>query len=253
MENKNIVEVKDVTFAYEEKNVLDDVSLSIAKGEFAAIIGPNGSGKSTLVNIMVGRLKPQRGRVFINGKDINAIKDKSFIGFLPQRSFAFNQAFPASIEEVVSMGLYAKAGLFQPLRKKHWQKVHEALELTGMLDYRKQLIGHLSGGQQQRVFIARALVSDPEILFLDEPMVGVDVQSQQALFELLERLNKDRGITIVMITHDVWAITDKVNRIICMGNGHIYPDCSLDNIGGHMLEDIYGYPIKLESHIHRSR
>lgn len=237
------IEVSNVTFAYEEKTVLENISLTIDKGEFVAIIGPNGSGKSTLINIMIGILKPNSGSIKAAWHDI---------GYLPQRSFAFNQAFPADVKEVVSMGLYTKVGLFKRLKKSDWNKVYETLGLVDMLDYKDRLIGHLSGGQQQRVFIARALVSDPQILFLDEPTVGVDARSQQALFDLLDKLNKERGITIVMVTHDVWAITDKVSRVICMGNGRIYPECSLDNMDAHMLSEIYGYPIKLESHVHRS-
>ncbi|AEE97113.1 metal ABC transporter ATP-binding protein [Mahella australiensis] len=237
------IEISNVTFAYEDKTVLENISLTIEQGEFSAIIGPNGSGKSTLINIMVGLLTPNSGSVRIAGHNI---------GYLPQRSFAFNQAFPADVKEVVSMGLYTKVGLFRRLKKSDWGKVYDTLGLVDMLDYKDKLIGHLSGGQQQRVFIARALVSDPQILFLDEPTVGVDAKSQQALFDLLEKLNKERGITIVMVTHDVWVITDKVNRVICMGNGHIYPNCSLDNMDAHMLSELYGYPIKLESHVHRS-
>ncbi|MDK2902313.1 MAG: zinc transport system ATP-binding protein [Clostridiales bacterium] len=239
----NAIEVSGVTFAYGEKTILDNISLTIGQGEFVAIIGPNGSGKSTLINIMVGILKPNGGSVRIAWNNI---------GYLPQRSFAFNQAFPADVKEVVSMGLYAKVGLFRRLKKSDWEKVYDTLKLVDMLDYKDELIGHLSGGQQQRVFIAKALVSDPQILFLDEPTVGVDAKSQQALFDLLEKLNKERGITVVMVTHDVWAITDKVSRVICMSNGHIYPDCSLDNMDAHMLSELYGYPVKPESHVHRS-
>ncbi|MBZ4665267.1 ABC transporter ATP-binding protein [Mahella sp.] len=240
---ENAIEVSGVTFAYGEKTILDNISLTIGQGEFVAIIGPNGSGKSTLINIMVGILKPNSGSVRIAWNNI---------GYLPQRSFAFNQAFPADVKEVVSMGLYAKVGLFRRLKKSDWEKVYDTLKLVDMLDYKDELIGHLSGGQQQRVFIAKALVSDPQILFLDEPTVGVDAKSQQALLDLLEKLNKERGITVVMVTHDVWAITDKVSRIICMGNGHIYPECSLDNMDTRMLSELYGYPVKLESHVHRS-
>lgn len=242
MNSKYAIEIQNVSFSYNEKPILQNVSLTIEPGEFVAIIGPNGSGKSTLINIMVGLLKPTDGKVLI---------DRTHVGYLPQRSFSFNQAFPANVKEVVSMGLYAKVGLFRCLNKQDWQTVYDTLELVDMLEYKDALIGHLSGGQQQRVFIARALVAHPEILFLDEPTVGVDARSQQALFGLLEKLNKENGITIIMVTHDVWAITDKVTRLICMSEGHIYPNCSLTDINSHMLSELYGYPIKLESHIHR--
>lgn len=246
----NFVELKNVSFAYDTKKVLNNVSLKINKGEFVAIIGPNGSGKSTLVNIMVGNLIPTSGEVLYDGVKLQNIKNRSFISYVPQKSYSFNASFPASVEEVVSMGLYAKKGIFKRLSKKDWEEVYEALRIVDMLDYKHRLIGRLSGGQLQRVFIARSLVVKPEILFLDEPTTGIDAKSEKALYAILEKLNKEKGITIVMVTHDVWAITDKVSRIICMSEGKINEKCEAVDLTAGELAEVYGYPVKITKHHH---
>ncbi|ABY91594.1 metal ABC transporter ATP-binding protein [Thermoanaerobacter sp. X514] len=246
----NLVELKNVSFAYDTKKILNNISLKINKGEFVAIIGPNGSGKSTLVNIMVGNLIPTSGEVLYDGVKLQNIKNRSFISYVPQKSYSFNASFPASVEEVVSMGLYAKKGIFKRLSKKDWEEVYEALRIVDMLDYKHRLIGRLSGGQLQRVFIARSLVVKPEILFLDEPTTGIDAKSEKALYAILEKLNKEKGITIVMITHDVWAITDKVSRIICMSEGKINEKCEAVDLTAGELAEVYGYPVKIAKHHH---
>jgi zinc transport system ATP-binding protein len=248
----SFIEVKNVSFSYEKKNVLDNISLNIEKGEFIGIIGPNGSGKSTLVNIMVGNLKPSYGEVLYNGRGILEIKDKSFIGYVPQKSYSFNTSFPASVKEVVSMGLYSKIGLFKRFSKNHWKEVIEALEIVDMLEYKDRLIGMLSGGQLQRIFIARALVSKPDILFLDEPATGIDIKSEKTLYELLDKLNKQEKITIIMITHNIWTITEKVSRIICMSEGKVNERCEAINLTESNLTGIYGYPIKITKHYHNN-
>ncbi|WP_028986079.1 metal ABC transporter ATP-binding protein [Thermoanaerobacter indiensis] len=246
----NLVELKNVSFAYDTKKILNNISLKINKGEFVAIIGPNGSGKSTLVNIMVGNLIPTSGEVLYDGVKLQNIKNRSFISYVPQKSYSFNASFPASVEEVVSMGLYAKKGIFKRLSKKDWEEVYEALRIVDMLDYKHRLIGRLSGGQLQRVFIARSLVVKPEILFLDEPTTGIDAKSEKALYAILEKLNKEKGITIVMVTHDVWAITDKVSRIICMSEGKINEKCEAVDLTAGELAEVYGYPVKITKHHH---
>ncbi|ABY95556.1 zinc transport system ATP-binding protein [Thermoanaerobacter thermohydrosulfuricus] len=246
----NLVELKNVSFAYDTKKILNNISLKINKGEFVAIIGPNGSGKSTLVNIMVGNLIPTSGEVLYDGVKLQNIKNRSFISYVPQKSYSFNASFPASVEEVVSMGLYAKKGIFKRLSKKDWEEVYEALRIVNMFDYKHSLIGRLSGGQLQRVFIARSLVVKPEILFLDEPTTGIDAKSEKALYAILEKLNKEKGITIVMVTHDVWAITDKVSRIICMSEGKINEKCEAVDLTAGELAEVYGYPVKITKHHH---
>ncbi|WP_073341241.1 metal ABC transporter ATP-binding protein [Caldanaerobius fijiensis] len=246
---ENIIEVKNVSFSYGQNQVLNDVSLTIKKGEFIGVIGPNGSGKSTLMNLIIGKLKASRGQIYIFGESIDKLKQKHLIGYVPQRSFSFNLSFPATVFEVVMMGLYASIGLFKKPGAIHREKVHDALKIVDMYEHKDTLIGNLSGGQMQRVFIARSIVSDPQILILDEPTVGIDARSEKNLFDLLEKLNK-AGITIIMVTHDIMAITEKVSRIICLSGGKVNEHCTAIDLLEAGASDLYGYPVKLEKHEH---
>ncbi len=228
--NKNVIEVSSVSFFYTPNDlVLDKVSLNLHKGDYLGIIGPNGGGKSTLLKIMLGLLKPTKGSVRIFGQDLKNFKDWSKIGYVPQRTGQFESSFPATVEEVVEMGRYAKAGLLKGLSKTDKSEVKKALERVGMLEYKERLIGQLSGGQQQRVFIARALVTEPEIIFLDEPTAGVDVKTQKEFYTLLRKLNKELNLTLVLISHELDVVAHEASEI-----------CYLNRI-----IDYYGEPMKL--------
>jgi zinc transport system ATP-binding protein len=200
--NKTIIEAKDVSFAYNSEEVLKDINLQIHKGDYLGIVGPNGGGKTTLLKCILGLLKPSKGTINLFGKDLSLFKDWSSIGYVPQK-INFDPNFPSTAKEVVAMGQYAKKGLFKMLGKEDWEAVDKALEQVGMQKFGSRRIGDLSGGQQQRVFIARALVSNPEVIFLDEPTVGVDTDTRNQFFKLLESLNKNLELTLVLITHDI--------------------------------------------------
>ncbi|TSB46736.1 metal ABC transporter ATP-binding protein [Alkalicoccobacillus porphyridii] len=211
-----LAELKNIHFYYGSRHVLEDVSLQLTKGSFIGLVGPNGSGKSTLIRILLGLMQPTQGQVELFDKKINHFSKWDKIGFVSQKANSFNTGFPATVYEVVSMGLYGKVGLFRFLNKKDKQKVYDAIEQVGMQEYVHQNIGELSGGQQQRVFIARALVSDPELLILDEPTVGVDVSSVKAFYELLKTLNQQEGLTLLLITHDTGVMTQYVSKVACL-------------------------------------
>ncbi|WP_432662484.1 metal ABC transporter ATP-binding protein [Wukongibacter baidiensis] len=213
-----IVSVENLSFGYDEKLVLEDINFEIFKGDYLGIVGPNGSAKSTLFKLILGLLKPQKGSTKIFGQDIKNFKEWGRVGYVAQKATSFNGAFPATVEEIVAANLFPRIGLFKSIKKEHKEKVYETLKIVGMEDYRHRLIGNLSGGQQQKVFIARTLISEPEIIFLDEPTVGIDIASQGEFYDLLERFNKEMNITIVMISHDIGVITEKVSRIACMGD-----------------------------------
>ncbi|MCM2677824.1 metal ABC transporter ATP-binding protein [Alkalicoccobacillus plakortidis] len=217
MTNQTILaEIKDVHFYYEDRHVLENVSLQLKKGSFLGLVGPNGSGKSTLIRLLLGLIKPVGGQVEIFGERVSQFQRWHKVGFVSQKASSFNSGFPATVYEVVSMGLYGKVGLFRFLTKKDKQKVHDAIAQVGMEEYTKQNIGELSGGQQQRVFIARALVSEPELLILDEPTVGVDVASVKTFYELLKNLNEQKGLTLLLITHDTGVMTKYVTEVACL-------------------------------------
>lgn len=247
-----IVDMQNIWFKYDGPYVLKDASLSIYKGDYLGVIGPNGSSKSTLIKLALGMMSPQRGEIFLFGQSIKTFKDWHRVGYVAQKANAFNTSFPATVQEVVAANLYAKIGLFKPIRKKHMEAVAQALKVVGMEDFKDRLIGQLSGGQQQKVFIARALVSQPEIIFLDEPTVGIDTNSQLEFYELLEKLNRELGMTIVMVSHDIGVITEKVNRIACLAEGEVVSHdacCAVPAV--EFLEGIYGDHMKLMVHNHQ--
>ena len=211
-----IIKVKNLSYKYTKDMVLEDVSLEVSKGAFLAIVGPNGSGKSTLLKLMLGLLKVQTGTIELFGENIRHFKDWQKVGFVSQKANSFNSGFPATVYEVVQSGLTKKIGLFKFASKADKQKVKKALESVDMLAYQNRNIGELSGGQQQRVFIARSLVVEPELMILDEPTVGIDKKNVHQFYELLGNLNKKLGITLILVTHDVGTVTDKVTHVACL-------------------------------------
>ncbi len=217
-----LIDVKDISFNYGPVKVLQDVTFPIKQGDFLAIIGPNGSGKTTLIKIILGLLKPSKGKVRILGKRAEEFDDWHKIGYVPQKVTHIDPFFPASVREVVAMEFLAKKK-FQKLTKREEELcLEKALEQVGMEYFKNWRIGNLSGGQQQRVFIARAIVNDPHILFLDEPTTGVDSETQEHFYDILDTLNKEEGITIVLITHDTGIVNKHVNQVACLNQQLVY-------------------------------
>jgi len=207
------VELEHVDFAYVHgQPALRDVDLRIEAGEFVAIAGPNGGGKTTLLRLALGLLRPTAGRVLLFGEPPQRLRDRSRLGYLPQRAAIGVQA-PATLREVVTAGRTAVRP-FGRMRAEDRAAIEEAIDLVGLTTLAKRPLGRLSGGQQQRAFIAKALAANPKLLALDEPTTGVDVAAQEALGELLERLNRELGVTILYVSHEFGAIEQVVERIV---------------------------------------
>lgn len=217
----NIIEIDDLGFSYGNEPVFSKIGFSVYKGDFAAIIGANGAGKSTLLRLILGELVPNAGSVRLFGQDSRRFRDWPKIGYVPQAGQHANANFPATAEEIVRANLFSQIGLLRFPGKEHRDKVQRALELVGMEGYAKRMIGELSGGQQQRIMLARVLAGEPEIMILDEPTTGVDAQTVQSLYELLLRLNQEKGLTIVMVTHDIGRAAKYVSRILCLEEGSL--------------------------------
>lgn len=218
-----LVRVEGVSFRYNRgPAVLEEVSLSIYGGDFLALLGPNGSGKTTLVKIMLGLLKASAGSVFIKGRPVEEFEEWAKIGYVPQKATHIDPFFPASVKEVVAMALFSRKGASWQKRKGEEKAIAAALQSVGMEDFMGRPVSRLSGGQQQRVFIARAIVNAPELLILDEPTAGVDAVTQERFYEMLERLNKHRAITIVLVTHDIGVVTKHVNKVACLNQRLAY-------------------------------
>lgn len=216
----SIIELTSVDFGYTTTPVVEDISLRITPGEYAAVVGPNGSGKSTLMKLMLGLLRPDDGIAELFGEPSHQFDDGSRIGYVAQHASA-SKEMPITVREVVKMGRFPHVG-FGRLSSKDWDIVDQALDTVGMTAFADRRVTQLSGGQRQRAFIARALASEADLLVLDEPTVGVDIESVEAFYDLLGSLNED-GITILLIEHDLGAVTEHAERVICL-NREIYFD-----------------------------
>ncbi|QGH34196.1 ATP-binding cassette domain-containing protein [Gracilibacillus salitolerans] len=249
--SKPIVEMKNVNFHYGDRQALSDVNFTINKGDFIGLVGPNGGGKTTLIKLLLGMEKPTTGTIHLFGQPIRKFKEKNKLGYVSQKANSFNRGFPATVEEVVTMGLASKLGYFRRLSRQDKKLIYEAVEKVGMTDYLSENIGDLSGGQQQRIFIARALVSNPKLIILDEPTVGVDAENVEKFFDLLHELNQ-QNITLLLVTHDIGTMTHHASRVACLnktlhfhGNPNEFQTLSKDQ-----LSDFYGHPLNLVTHEH---
>ncbi len=235
------VEFEHVWFSYDSRMVLEDVSFSIKDKDFFALIGPNGGGKTTLIKLSLGLLQPLTGRVKIYGRD--PLKMRKVLGYVPQNPNP-NPSFPISVMEVVLMGRLSRVRVGKRYATADHEVALAALSRVGMADYAGVPIEKLSGGQKQRVFLARALATDPKILFLDEPTAGIDAPSQNMLFELLRELNSN--MTIVLVTHDTVAISRYIKTVACV-NQRLYVH-EEGKITKEMLDATYQCPVDLIAH-----
>ncbi|WP_226035961.1 metal ABC transporter ATP-binding protein [Aquibacillus saliphilus] len=249
---QKIVSMKQVNYAYENKHALKNINFEVPKGSFMGLVGPNGGGKTTLIKLILGILKSHQGSIDLFGTPIDKFKDWNKIGFVSQKANSFNRGFPATVNEVVSMGLTAKVGYFKLFTKEHKQKIAHAVEQVGMSEYLHENIGDLSGGQQQRIFIARSLVSDPELLILDEPTVGVDTENVQKFYDLLHSLNEKKNITLLLITHDTGTMTHHATDIVCLNKTlHFHGNpLEFSNLSEKDLSQFYGHPLNVVTHNH---
>lgn len=238
-----IIEAENLTFSYGTNTVLENVSFSIEEGDYVGIVGPNGSGKTTLLKIILGLLEPTSGWVKVLG-------NRSQIGFVPQRIAEGKLQFPATVEEIVLSGrvsLLRPGGRFHAIDEK---KARKAMEVAGVLPLKDRLINELSGGQAQRVLIARALCTDPKILVLDEPTVGVDIPSQEEFYGFVKELNETMGITILFVSHDIDVIAHETKTVLCLNRTLICHGPSREVLFSEALEKVYGKKLKFILHGH---
>lgn len=249
---KNIIEIKNVSFAYDAKNnVLENINLEIHRGDYIGLVGPNGGGKTTLIKIILGLLKSQGGSISFFGSDICDFKNWQKIGYVPQQINNFDKNFPSTVSEVVMMAYYSDNFFWQKDEKGERVLLENSLKAVNMWNFRDRLIGDLSGGQMQRVFIARALINQPEIIFLDEPVTGIDEKNQKEFYQLMQKLNKEMKITLVMVSHDIARVTQEVMHMVCVDKTlvcHSTPQEYIDEIRS---SSILGEEIKIINHHHK--
>lgn len=244
---ETLIKAMGITFGYNTAAILNNVNFELNRGDFAAIIGPNGSGKSTFLKLLLKLIGPYKGSVSLYGVPINDFKQWSKIGYIAQKK-QIHSGLPASVYEVVAANLYAQTSFLHWLSGKQNQKVYDALRMVDMQAFLKTPIHTLSGGQLQRVYLAQVLVNDPEILLLDEPAAGMDFSSENNMYELLHKLNKEYSVSIVMVTHDLTAVSDHVNRLYCMGDGTMTEHKMAELMDTGLIANLYGRNVHLHMH-----
>lgn len=249
MKNNVIISIKNLSFSYNSNIVLDDINIDVERGAYLGLIGPNGGGKSTLLKIILGLLKPDSGRVEFAGGVNPRCSDDCRIGYVPQRISQDYQDLPATVFDIVESGLVAKEEIFK-LQKNRNEVINDAIKLAGLKGMENKLIGKLSGGQRQKAFVARALASHPQILILDEPFVGVDLSSQDEFYKFLRKLNIEKGLTIIFVSHDIDIISAQAKQIIALNRKIVYTGKAEKMNEKELVDNIYGQKF---THIHHDR
>jgi zinc transport system ATP-binding protein len=238
--------LSDITVAYGENKILEGVALKVEGGEFLGLIGPNGAGKTTLLKVIIGLIKPSRGTVRVFGAEVSKAEGlhlRAGIGYVPQHIALQGQNFPATVSEIVSTGRVSSNNMFKRLSHDDYDRVEDALRTADVHDLRNRSIGELSGGQTQRVFIARALAGEPRLLLLDEPTSEVDVASQLSFYNLLEKLNKEQGLTIIIASHDIGTISRHCTSVACINKQIYFHGDPKGFFQGDAFLRAYGYPL----------
>lgn len=233
-ETKEILKVSNLSVVFGDYLAVKDVSYSVKKGEVIAIIGPNGSGKSTLLKAILG-LVEFKGKVSLFGKSIREVLNR--IGYVPQR-FVFDPSFPLTVEEFLKLS--AKPG--------NQSRLEYVLKEVEMAPQRSQLLGQLSGGQIQRILIARALLNEPEILFLDEATAGIDMEAERNFYELVQHLNDEHKLTIVMVSHEINMVFDFADQVLCLNRDMVCFGKTKEALTKKVMEQLYGKEVRLRPH-----
>ena len=249
--NDPLVKLEETTVYRADNLVLDNITLEIPAGSFHAIIGPNGSGKTTLVKTILGLIPYQSGQVRVFGQLPDKLgKERHRLGYVPQ-GMPVDLNFPVNVLQVVLMSRYGRIGLFNSPGKADYEAARRALERVDMLPAAQTPINELSGGQLQRVFVARALATDPDLLLLDEPTTGVDINTSEGFYELLHSLVAE-GVTVVLVSHDVGVVARHADLVACLNRRLIVHGSPGEVLDDDVIESMYGKQASVFPHAHMS-
>jgi zinc transport system ATP-binding protein len=235
-----VIEVQSLNVDRSGKRIIQNADFTIYRGDYVGVVGPNGGGKTTLMKSILGILPKESGKIRILGEPIDSFKQWNRLAFVSQDSINFDSNFPMSVREMISIGRISRKNLARPLKKNDWEKVEETIEFMGLKDFSEKRIGQLSGGQRQRVFVAKAMVRDPEILMLDEPVSGIDAEAQERFYMRLGNLNKSRGTTILIVSHDLASVFCRMSHVISVNRMVYMSEIRPDTDPNEVLHKVYG-------------
>ncbi|MBN1785018.1 MAG: metal ABC transporter ATP-binding protein [Candidatus Bathyarchaeota archaeon] len=215
-EKSPILEVSDLQVNRSNSVVIEHANFTIHRGDYVGLVGPNGGGKTTLILAILNIIPRTKGIIRLFGQDIKSFSDWEKVAYVSQNAINFDPQFPLSVRELVALGRVNRSNLGRTLKRADWKAVDDILEFMGISDVADRRIGQLSGGQKQRVFVAKSLVRKPEIILLDEPIVGVDAETQEKFYKKLSDLNIEKGITILLVTHDLTAVFCRMSKVMCV-------------------------------------
>jgi zinc transport system ATP-binding protein len=249
-ESPVVLEIRDLSVSRSNSLVIEDATFYIHRGDFVGIVGPNGGGKTTLLKAILGILPSRNGIIRIFGEDVKSYSHWERVAYISQEATDFDPSFPMSVRELVALGRLNKSNTGRRLKEEDWRAVDEALNFMGISDISHKRIGNLSGGQKQRAFMAKCLVRNPQIIILDEPVTGVDAETQEKFYKKLSNLNAERGVTILVVTHDLTAVFCRMSKVICVNRKVNVSDIAEDMDPDQVLRQAYGEHFHFVFHRH---
>lgn len=252
-EETSILEVSNLYVNRSNSSVIEHADFTIHRGDYVGIVGPNGGGKTTLILALLNILPRTKGSIRLFGQNIELFSKWEKVAYVPQHAANFDPNFPLTVRELVSLGRVNRGNMGRTLKRKDWESVDEVLEFMGISEIANKRIGQLSGGQKQRVFVAKALVRNPEIILLDEPVVGVDAETQEKFYKKLSDLNVKKGITILIVTHDLTAVFCRMSKIMCINKRVNVTDITEGLEPDDVLRKAYGEHFHFVFHKHECK
>lgn len=237
---EKVIEIEHVNVDLDGNRVLEDVTFDVSRGDIVGIVGPNGGGKTTLLNAVLGNIRVASGRIRLFGKELSDFKDFYRIGYVSQHAIQFDPVFPATVEEIVSLGCISREKLGRRLSAKDREEIRSAMDLVGISSLGEKKISNLSGGEKQRVFIAKAIVKRPDLLILDEATTGLDACIQDKFISLLKKLRRERDVTILTVSHDISGVMCQANKLVVVSRRVQCMDITPTSDPTPMLRNAYG-------------
>ncbi len=245
-----ILELENVDVERSGDLVIQNANFTIHRGDYVGLVGPNGGGKTTLILALLNFLPRTNGTIKLFGTDIDKFSSWEKVAYISQNATSFDNKFPLTVRELVSLGRIKKGNVARRFTQRDWKAVDDSITFMGLTDAADKRIGQLSGGQKQRVFVAKALARNPEIIFLDEPIVGVDSTTQEKFYKKLSDLNTKRRTTILLVTHDLTSVFCRMSKVLCV-NKHVEITQITDSLDPNtLLKRAYGEHFHFVFHKH---